>query len=61
MAMFFHIMIFNSVYRLPKKTVKIEKEPLLGVEGDLWTVKRVAAYFYTRIWNNVVNLFNLMD
>lgn len=54
-------MFFNSVYRLPKKTVKIEEEPLLGVEGDLWTVKRVAAYFYTRIWNNVVNLFNLMD
>lgn len=29
-------MFFNSVYRLPNKTVKLEEEPLLGVEGDLW-------------------------
>lgn len=33
---YFHIMFFNSVYRLPKKTVKIEEEPLLAVEGGRW-------------------------
>lgn len=36
MAIFFHIMYFNSVYGLPNKTVKIEEEPLLGVEVGLW-------------------------